>query len=68
MLEQPVRLLAMLGGLMLSPQTMTPALAQNIPLPPGVVFFEGHRYLLPEDGDFTIGTENVPAESAVLPV
>src|SRR5258705_12928313 len=43
-----VLLLAMLGGLALAPQTMTPALAQNIPLPPGVVFFDGHRYLLPE--------------------
>jgi hypothetical protein len=37
-----------LGTLALVPQTITPARAQNIALPPGVVFFDGHRYLLPE--------------------
>lgn len=41
-------LLGMLGALAFVPHSLTPAQAQNIPLPPGVVFFEGHRYLLPE--------------------
>src|SRR5262245_37506762 len=41
-------LIGMLGAMALIPQTISPARAQNIPLPPGVVFFDGHRYLLPE--------------------
>ncbi len=42
-------LLAGVAGLvMVAAMAAAPARAQNIPLPPGVVFFEGARYLLPE--------------------
>src|SRR5882762_10056049 len=43
-------------------QAAAPVFAQNIPLPPGVVFFEGHRYLLPE----AAVTKNADAVRALI--
>src|SRR3954470_15707727 len=55
-------MIAGIGTLAVPVMALAPVWAQNIPLPPGVVFFEGHRYLLPE----AAVAKNAPAVSALI--